>query len=99
MDKKDGSTLWECEELALRYLLEDGKLNLCLRNLVSFKEEQRAEWKGAASSSSASTSVGTRSVGSASADASMKFEKGMSLLLKNAWYIWLYFTWLSLRFT
>ena len=27
----EGSTLWECEELALRYLLEDGKMNLCLR--------------------------------------------------------------------
>ena len=31
--KKEGapdSTLWEGEELALRYLLEDGKLNLCV---------------------------------------------------------------------
>lgn len=26
---KADATLWECEELALRYLLEDGKLNLC----------------------------------------------------------------------
>ena len=25
---QDDATLWECEELALRYLLEDGKLNL-----------------------------------------------------------------------
>ena len=26
--KKDDATLWECEEVALRYILEDGKLNL-----------------------------------------------------------------------
>ena len=30
------STLWEGEELALRFLLEDGKLNLCLRLLDDF---------------------------------------------------------------
>eukprot|EP01036_Dinobryon_divergens_P033940 gene33940-43848_t len=38
---KNDATLWETEELALRYLLEDGKLNLCLRNLIEFKQYQR----------------------------------------------------------
>ena len=38
---KDDATLWETEEQALRYLLEDGKLNLCLRNMVEFKTHQR----------------------------------------------------------
>lgn len=37
--KKD-ATLWETEEQALRFLLEDGKLNLCLRILVEFKSKQ-----------------------------------------------------------
>lgn len=37
--KKDG-TLWETEEQALRFLLEDGKLNLCLRVLIEFKSIQ-----------------------------------------------------------
>lgn len=46
---KDDATLWETEEQALRFLLEDGKLNLCLRSLVEFKENQfkaRKEQKG-----------------------------------------------------
>jgi hypothetical protein len=38
---KADATLWETEEQALRYLLEDGKLNLCLRNMISYKDDQR----------------------------------------------------------
>lgn len=41
----EGATLWETEEAALRYLLEDGKLNLCLRNMVTYKEFQRELYK------------------------------------------------------
>lgn len=37
---KTDATLWETEEQALRFLLEDGKLNLCLRSLVEFKHSQ-----------------------------------------------------------
>jgi hypothetical protein len=37
---KNDCTLWESEEQALRFLLEDGKLNLCLRNLIEFKQSQ-----------------------------------------------------------
>jgi hypothetical protein len=28
LPKEKDATLWDCEELALRYILEDGKLNL-----------------------------------------------------------------------
>ncbi len=38
--KKGDATLWETEEQALRFLLEDGKLNLCLRILIDFKTRQ-----------------------------------------------------------
>ena len=38
--KSDG-TLWETEEQALRYLVEDGKLNLCLRQMIEFKRQQK----------------------------------------------------------
>jgi hypothetical protein len=43
------ATLWETEEQALRFLLEDGKLNSCLRILVEFKAaqiESRTDNKG-----------------------------------------------------
>ena len=35
---KDDGTLWETEEQALRFILEDGKLNVCLRSMIEFKE-------------------------------------------------------------
>ena len=38
--KGESSTLWETEEQALRFMLEDGKLNLCLRSLADFKKSQ-----------------------------------------------------------
>ncbi len=37
---KENATLWETEEQALRFVLEDGKLNLCLRILIEFKAKQ-----------------------------------------------------------
>lgn len=37
---KENATLWETEEQALRFVLEDGKLNLCLRLLIDFKAKQ-----------------------------------------------------------
>ncbi len=36
-------TLWERNELTVRYLLEEGKLNLCLRLMIEFKSMQRQE--------------------------------------------------------
>ena len=38
---KENSTLWESEEQAIRYLIEDGKLNLCLRLMVEYKNYQK----------------------------------------------------------
>eukprot|EP00033_Pygsuia_biforma_P000586 GCRY01000693.1.p1 GENE.GCRY01000693.1~~GCRY01000693.1.p1 ORF type:complete len:316 (-),score=56.48 GCRY01000693.1:80-1027(-) len=38
---RNKSTLWEREELAVRFLLEEGKLNLCLRSLIDFKKFQK----------------------------------------------------------
>ena len=35
--------LFSGEEMALRFVMEDGKLNLCLRNLVEFREDTGAE--------------------------------------------------------
>ncbi|KAL0585998.1 hypothetical protein ABG067_004321 [Albugo candida] len=74
LPKAKGVTVWECEEVALRYLLEDGKLNLCLRNLIAYNEFLRA-------SDSLSQQM-TREM----QDAMHQFEKGMGLTLKNAWF-------------
>lgn len=30
--------------ICFRFLLEDGKLNLCLRNLIEYKDFQRRKW-------------------------------------------------------
>ena len=40
---EEHTTLWERKELTVRYLLEEGKLNLCLRLLIEFKTLQRQE--------------------------------------------------------
>mmetsp|Transcript_5546 Transcript_5546/g.18699 ORF Transcript_5546/g.18699 Transcript_5546/m.18699 type:complete len:250 (+) Transcript_5546:200-949(+) len=37
LPKKDHGTLWERDELTVRFLLEEGKLNMCLRLLRDFK--------------------------------------------------------------
>uniref|UniRef100_K3X8B5 Uncharacterized protein n=1 Tax=Globisporangium ultimum (strain ATCC 200006 / CBS 805.95 / DAOM BR144) TaxID=431595 RepID=K3X8B5_GLOUD len=72
LPKQQDATLWECEEIALRYLLEDGKLNLCLRNLVDYNEYlKRMLERGPVKESTMETMH--------------KFERGMGLTLKNAW--------------
>ncbi|TMW63083.1 hypothetical protein Poli38472_005701 [Pythium oligandrum] len=72
LPKAKDATLWECEEVALRYLLEDGKLNLCLRNLVEFNDYfKRLVERGPVKDSTM--------------ELLEKFEKGMGLTLKNAW--------------
>ncbi len=45
--KGEDKTLWETEEQALRFLLEDGKLNLCLRCLIEFKTTQLKQRRAA----------------------------------------------------
>ncbi|EKX39520.1 hypothetical protein GUITHDRAFT_154440 [Guillardia theta CCMP2712] len=42
-DTQASTTLWERNELIVRYILEEGKLNLTLRLLVDFKDLQRQE--------------------------------------------------------
>ncbi|KAH7484221.1 hypothetical protein PRIC1_003520 [Phytophthora ramorum] len=72
LPKKHDATLWECEEIALRYLLEDGKLNLCLRNLVDYNNYlKRMTERGPVKTETMATLE--------------KFEHGMGLTLKNAW--------------
>ena len=70
---KEDKTLWETEEQALRFLMEDGKLNLCLRNMVDFKLHQRR----------------ARVLGSGPifdfAKECDSFERGLGVVLRNAW--------------
>ncbi|OQS00783.1 hypothetical protein ACHHYP_02700 [Achlya hypogyna] len=71
LPKQENATLWECEELALRYILEDGKLNLCLRLLVDYKEYER-------------NTIG-RDFDAEAKELLLKFERGLGVMLKNAW--------------
>ena len=41
--KNSDGTLWETEEQALRFILEDGKLNICLRNMIEYKDHQQLQ--------------------------------------------------------
>lgn len=72
---KEDKTLWETEEQALRFILEDGKLNLCLRNLIEYKRQQRAS-RGIDPRSSPFTEHIVQCD---------KFEKGVGTVLRNAW--------------
>lgn len=76
---KDDATLWETEELALRYLLEDGKLNLSLRNLVEYKAYQ---WKNLVPKNNGSRNADITAEQVEKCD---KFEKGLGVVLRNAW--------------
>jgi hypothetical protein len=71
--KNEDSTLWETEEQALRFMLEDGKMNLCLKSLVEFKTAQI---------SARSTKTGVMLNFPRECD---KFEKGLGSILRNAW--------------
>ena len=91
------ATIWECEEQALRFIMEDGKLNLCLRLMVDFKDYERERPQmgagagagaGAGTGASASTSTdGESKDGDAAAGRRPvdQFELGLGLLLRNAW--------------
>ncbi|CAM9918337.1 unnamed protein product, partial [Laminaria digitata] len=62
------------QELALRYVLEDGKINVCLRNLVDWREFHLLNRR--------QTLVDTKPSVQVSLDS---FEKGMGIILRNAW--------------
>jgi hypothetical protein len=34
------STLWETDEYALRFLIEEGKLNICFQSMIEYKSYQ-----------------------------------------------------------
>ena len=68
---KESATLWETEEQAIRFVLEDGKLNLCVRAMISFREHLHKKEHSA-------ELVGFEKCIN-------DFEKGMGALLKNAW--------------
>lgn len=70
--KNENETLWDGEEVALRYILEDGKLNLCLRELVKFQEFMATGRSETVQVPNAKELLTT-------------FETGLVLLLKNAW--------------
>lgn len=70
---KQDATLWETEEQALRFLLEDGKMNLCARILIEFK---------AAQIESRRDNRGPMIDYTRECD---KFEKGLGVILRNAW--------------
>ena len=70
---KEDKTIWETEEQALRFLMEDGKLNLCLRNLIDFKLHQRR-----------ARIIGAGPIFDFKLECD-KFERGLGVVLKNAW--------------
>lgn len=71
--KGESSTLWETEEQALRFMLEDGKLNLCLRSLADFKKSQ------------IQARAATDHIILKFPKECDKFEKGLGSIMKNAW--------------
>ena len=80
------ATLWECEELALRNVLEDGKLNLCLRNLVDYKTYE-LETAGRGGAGAAAAGGAATEITGEQRDTMDKFEKGLGMVLRNAWRV------------
>ena len=71
--RKAGGTLWEGDELVLRFLVEDGKVNLCLRlvrDYLSFLDELESTGRELTAEESA---------------VSARFERAAGVLLGNAW--------------
>ncbi len=71
---KGSATLWETDEQALRFLLEDGKLNFSLRSMVEYKDKQRKSISGGRE--------GPLFIHRAECE---KFEFGLGVVLRNAW--------------
>lgn len=68
---KEDATLWETDEAAVRYILEDGKLNLCARAMIEFRANMHSEPDNA-------SKLGFEK-------AAGDFERGLGSLLRNAW--------------
>lgn len=90
---KDGQTLWEGEEVALRFMLEDGKLNLCLRMLDDYSRcallghdtGLAADLGMGAVLASGNTAVPLSVTSRDALEACEKFEVGVCKTLHNVW--------------
>lgn len=69
--ENDTATLWECEEKALRFVVEEGKLSLSVRNLEAYWAFVQA--KDPHGESAVRASILSR------------FEEGMCKMLRNLW--------------
>lgn len=69
--EKNDKTLWETEEQSLRFLLEDGKLNISLQSLIDFKMRQ--------------IFLNRNNDQTMNTIHCHKFEKGLGIVLRNAW--------------
>ncbi len=80
--KKAQGTLWDQEkdELSIRILLEEGKLNLCLRVLQNFKETER----GASFNAELDVCTRTRAHAHAHAHTYTTYTHSMGIALKSA---------------
>lgn len=76
----DTATLWEGEELTVRYLLEEGKLNLCLRLMHEYKRKKRELDADSAAAALAAQTVGLEPA--ALEARTLVFEQSLSVLLK-----------------
>ena len=73
------STLWEGDQLTVRFLLEEGKLNLCMRLMHEYKRTQRAT--GAAELAQLATAAGVETAEKL-AERSLAFEQSLGTLLR-----------------
>ena len=73
------STLWEGDQLTVRFLLEEGKLNLCMRLMHEYKRAQRAT--GAAELAQLATAAGVETAEKL-AERSLAFEQSLGTLLR-----------------
>mmetsp|Transcript_20590 Transcript_20590/g.55516 ORF Transcript_20590/g.55516 Transcript_20590/m.55516 type:complete len:329 (-) Transcript_20590:307-1293(-) len=78
----DSATLWEGEELTVRFLLEEGKLNLCLRLMHDFKKYQRTQNEGGQATAAAATAAEMDAA--TLQQRALVFEQALSVLLKCA---------------
>ncbi|KAK3285884.1 hypothetical protein CYMTET_6526 [Cymbomonas tetramitiformis] len=79
LPKKEGGTLWDRDELTVRFVLEEGKLNMCLRALVEYaeKKQETSKFEGAVANSCQVHNIDAAQVTSSL----VSFEQSMGMLL------------------
>lgn len=73
-EQKDGATLWETEESALRLFVEEAKTNMMLRELQQFKGEQEKQ-----------NFFKVEDITEEQKEMCINYEKGLGQILYNAW--------------